>query len=99
MNILVQDVISNKKFLSRIYIVNSVSIDQIEERVKADMSRDASHIHYFFGCSEEYPQFFILVYIYKDKRPIKELIKVRSQGLFFHEQQFQNVRDLIVWFK
>ncbi len=37
--------------------------------------------------------------MYKDKRPIRELIKVKSSGLYFHDQQFSNVRDLITWFK
>ena len=76
-----------------------MSVEQIEEKVKTDMARDLTHIHYFFGCHEDYPQFFILVYIYKDKKPIKELIKVRSMGLYFHGEQFQNVKDLIIWFK
>lgn len=63
------------------------------------MSRDSSHIYYYFGASEDYPQYFILVYMYKEKKPIKELIKVRSTGLYFHDQQFQNIRELINWFK
>ena len=37
--------------------------------------------------------------MYKDKKPIKELIKVKSSGLYFHEQQFSNIKDLITWFK
>ena len=78
---------------------NPAEIEQIEEKAKADMSRDSSHIHYFFGCHEDYPQFFILVYIYRDRKPIKELVKVRSMGLYFHEQQFQNLKDLVIWFK
>ena len=63
------------------------------------MSHDNSLIYYYFGVSEEYPQFFMLIYMYKDKKSIKELIKVKSSGLYFHDQQFSNVRDLITWFK
>lgn len=63
------------------------------------MQANNNNIYYYFACSPEYPQYFILIYMYKDKRPIKELIKVRSTGLYFHEQQFQNLKDLIIWFK
>jgi len=37
--------------------------------------------------------------MYRDKKPIKELIKVKSSGLYFHEQAFANLRELIAWFK
>lgn len=76
-----------------------MSLDQIEEKAKSDMARDPSHIHYFFGCDPEYPLFIILVHIYRDKKTVKELIKVRSSGLAFHQQEFFNIRDLIGWFK
>jgi hypothetical protein len=37
--------------------------------------------------------------MYRDKKPVKELIKVKSSGLYFHEQAFANLRELIAWFK
>ena len=37
--------------------------------------------------------------MYKERKPTKELIKVRSSGLSFHGEQFQNLRELIIWFK
>jgi hypothetical protein len=63
------------------------------------MQADSTHIYYYFGVSEEFPQYFILIYMYKEKKPIRELIKVKSSGLYFHDQQFSNIRDLIAWFK
>ena len=48
------------------------------------MQNDSSHIYYYFGVSEDYPQYFLLIYMYKDKKPIRELIKVKSSGLYFH---------------
>lgn len=92
MNALVQDVISNKKFLP-------LTIEQIEDKVKAEMNKDPSHIQYFFGASAEYPQFFIIVYMYKEKKPTKELLKIRNSGISFHDEQFPSLRELIVWFK
>jgi hypothetical protein len=67
--------------------------------VKMEMSKDPNLIHYYFGCSAEYPQYFLLIYMYRDKRPIKELIKVRNNGLYFHQDVFPNIRELISWFK
>jgi len=63
------------------------------------MLNDSSHIYYYFATSEEYPQHFLLIYMYKDKKPIRELVKVKNNGLYFHDQQFANIRDLIIWFK
>lgn len=37
--------------------------------------------------------------MFKDRNPIRELIKVRSSGFYFHDQQFSTTRDLIAWFK
>ena len=92
MNQLVQDVTANRKFLDR-------TVEEIENTIKKDLTTDSSHIYYYFGVSEEFPQFFLLIYMYKDKKPIRELIRVKSSGLYFHEQQFSNIRDLIAWFK
>lgn len=63
------------------------------------MLADSGHIYYYFGASEDYPQYFVLIYMYKEKKPIRELIKVKYSGLFFHDQQFASLRDLITWFK
>lgn len=35
------------------------------------MLADSSHIYYYFAVSEDYPQFFLLIYMYKDKKPIR----------------------------
>lgn len=44
MNVLVQDVVSNRKFLDR-------TVEEIENTIKKEMSSDSSHIYYFFGVS------------------------------------------------
>ena len=74
-------------------------MEEIERQVKRDMAADSSHIYYYFAASEDYPQYFLLIYMYRDKKPIRELIKVRNSGLYFHDQQFATIRDLIVWYK
>lgn len=99
MNNLVQDVISNKKFVPSKLLSNAVPLDQLEEKVRAEATKEQSYIQYFFGCSHEFPQFFVLVYMYKEKRPTKELIRVKSDGLYFHDQIFTSLRELIAYFK
>ena len=99
MNVLVQDVISNKKFLPCTLWPKSVTIEQIEDKIKSEMAKDPNRIQYFFGASPEYPQYFILIYMYKEKKPTKELLKIKNFGITFHEEQFPNLRELIVWFK
>lgn len=44
MNSLVVDVTSNRKFMAE-------AVDRIEEKARIEMSKDASLIHYYFGCS------------------------------------------------
>jgi hypothetical protein len=66
---------------------------------KRETKNDSSHIYYYFGVSEDYPQFILLIYMFKDPKPNRELIKVRSSGFYFHDQQFSSTRDLIAWFK
>ncbi len=92
MNSLVQDVTSNRKFVAE-------PVEKIEEKAKIEMGKDPSLIHYFFGCSPKYPQYFMLIYLYREKKPVKELIKVKSTGLHFHDQVFGNIRELTTWFK
>lgn len=76
-----------------------VPIETIENQTRRETKQDSSHIYYYFGVSEEYPQFILLIYMFKDKNPTRELIKVRSSGFYFHDQQFSTTRDLIAWFK
>ena len=71
MNNYVQDVISNKKFLPRTHFLTPVTIEQIEDKIKSEMAKDPNRIQYFFGSSSDYPQYFILIYLYKEKKPTK----------------------------
>jgi ABC-type Zn uptake system ZnuABC Zn-binding protein ZnuA len=50
---------------------NLVSLEQIENQVKRETQSDNSHIYYYFGVSEDYPQYVLLMYMYKDKKPIR----------------------------
>jgi hypothetical protein len=37
--------------------------------------------------------------MYREKRPVKELIRVKPDGLYFHDQIFHSLRELISFFK
>jgi hypothetical protein len=56
----------------------------IEEKVRQEANREQTYIQYFFGCTAEYPQFFVLVYLFRERKPTKELIRVKNDGLHFH---------------
>ena len=45
-----------------------------------------------------FPQYVLLVYMPKDKI-IREYIKIKPKGMFFHEAYHPNVNYLIAWFK
>jgi hypothetical protein len=87
-----------RNFYQVLFIYILGPLDVIEEKVRQDASRE-QHIQYYFGCSVEYPQFFILIYMFRDKKPTKELIRVKNDGLHFHDQIFGTLRELISFFK
>lgn len=37
--------------------------------------------------------------MYKEKKPTKELIRVKNDGLHFHDQTFHSLREVISYFK
>ena len=66
----------------------------MQEKQKA-----SQRIPYFFSFVEEKPLFLILTYI-PDKMEIKhELIRLKPEGLFFHNKNFFNLDELINYYK
>jgi hypothetical protein len=86
-----QTVIQHKKFTND-------SMEAIEKRLKDDNEKDRSIIHYLFGCFADYPQYIVLFYTQNDKI-IKEFIKVKNFGLYFHDSYHGSLKELIGWFK
>lgn len=87
-----QDVATNRKFLP-------LALDVIEERLKLDRQKDSNIVHYYFGCSNQLPEFVTLLYIEKDNKVVREHIKVKDNGLAFHGESFLSIKDLVQWFK
>ena len=61
----------------------------MEEELLEDKERDPKHIPYYFACFENAPQYIVLGYMPKKEQSIKEYIKVKPQGLFFHNHYFE----------
>lgn len=57
-----------------------------------------NRIPYRFSILPLYPQHIVLAYIPREK-VIKEFIKVRPKGFYFHEQNHAPFQTLINWFK
>ena len=91
-NSFVKNILSNHKFCND-------NPARIEEIIKQEKEESPKLIPYRFGFTIEAPQHVILYYAPKDYNVTKEYIKVRPNGLFFHDKVFQNLSQLISWFK
>ena len=74
------------------------TVDELEEALKKEKSEDPNKIPYRFTILEMYPQNIILGYIPKEKL-IKEYIKVKPKGFYFHQIYHNPFSYLINWFK
>lgn len=92
MNRIMQDVISNRKFLP-------LKPEDVVEKLKQETQQNPSIIHYFFGCSVEFPKFVVLYYIPKENKLVKELIRVKDTGLLFHDRSYGSLKELTTEFK
>lgn len=60
-------------------------LDEIDDILKKEKGEDATKIPYRFSIFDDYPQYLVLAYIPK-KDTVKEYIKVKPRGFFFHQQ-------------
>lgn len=91
-NKLIQEITKHKKFLNE--PIDVVIAETFEEKKKS-----SQRIPYFFSFTDEKPLFLILTYI-PDKMEIKhELIRLKAEGLFFHNKNFFNLDELINYYK
>jgi hypothetical protein len=73
-------------------------LDELKKCLEAEKGDDNSRIPYKFTVLEKYPQYLILAYIPK-KDIVKEFIKVKPRGYFFHHQYHYPFQNMINWFK
>ena len=91
---LTKEAITHHKFKD----ITGHGIDHLEVMLRAEKKAAPSSIPYYFTITQHYPQFLVLCYLPRE-RIIKEFIKVKPKGLFFHESYHPNINFLISWFK
>ncbi len=60
------------------------NIDDLKTYLEQEKEKSPALIPYKFTILPDYPQYIILGYITPTKKFIKEFIKVKSRGFFFH---------------
>ncbi|CAG9322903.1 unnamed protein product [Blepharisma stoltei] len=91
---LVREAITHPKFKE----TNSASLTVLENLISQEKTTRPTTVPYYFAVTPHYPQYFVLLY-QKTDQIIKEFIKVKPKGLFFHEAYHPNMGFLISWFK
>ena len=89
----IKENILNRKFIA----VNS--FQDIDAKLNSEKQKDPIYIHYLFTMSPNFPQYFILAYIPKPNYIIKEYIKIKPKGLFFHNLYFYDLNEIAKYFK
>ena len=74
-------------------------LDLIEAELIRDKQEDSKRIPYYFGCFESSPHYIVLCYLLSRNEIIKEYIKVKPGGLYFHNIYFTTLSSLVLWFK
>jgi len=72
--------------------------DDLKKALEQEKQEDSARIPYRFTISEKYPQYVIMGYIPK-KDLVREFIKVKPRGYFFHHQYHYPFQNMINWFK
>jgi len=78
-NRLVREVANHQKF------TDAETWDELSNVVMIEKKEDPQKIPYRFSILPAYPQHVVLAYVPKEK-VIKEFIRVKPRGFFFHEQ-------------
>ena len=90
--LLVREAINSRKFKK------FDSIEELENKLKEERA-NKNYTPYMFTIISEFPQFIIMGHCAKIGHVVKEYIKVKPGGLFFHNEFFANLEELANWFK
>ena len=88
----IREVLQHPKFLK------ASNLDELKKALETEKAEDASRIPYRFTILDKYPQYVIMAYIPK-KELIREFIKIKPRGYFFHHQYHYPFQNMINWFK
>lgn len=91
-NRLLREVTQHGKF------VKCTNYEDLKKSVENEKQNEPQRIPYHFSVLPKYPQYVILCYIPK-REIVREFIKVKPRGYFFHHQYHYPFQNMINWFK
>jgi hypothetical protein len=87
-----RELINHPKFLK------CNTLDDLKQQLEVEKKENNQRIPYRFTILEKYPQYAVLGYIPKDKM-VREFIKIKPRGYFFHNLFHFPLNNLVNWFK
>lgn len=91
-NILVRHCIKHKKFIR-------APLERVEETLRDDRKNNPKVNAYYFCFASQAPHYLLLCYLNQHMNLVAEFIKIKPRGLYFHEQFFPNLTEIITWMK
>ena len=91
-NALVVQIREHKKFMDE-------EIEYVKQTLIDEKKNEPTLIPYYISFSNQTPQCLVLSYIPKHYDTKHEYIKIKPDGLLFHELKFNSIKKLIAWFK
>ena len=88
----IKSVVEEKKFVG-------LGINHINKTLIEEKKENKAKIPYYYSFVKEYSQFVILSYILKDLSVKHELIKIKPDGFYFHENCFSSLSHVTKYFK
>eukprot|EP00826_Nyctotherus_ovalis_P033985 TRINITY_DN2781_c0_g4_i9.p1 TRINITY_DN2781_c0_g4~~TRINITY_DN2781_c0_g4_i9.p1 ORF type:complete len:1481 (+),score=370.11 TRINITY_DN2781_c0_g4_i9:244-4686(+) len=89
----VKEVASNRKF------INNRSLKFLKDYASLKREENPELIAYYLGIVPDYPQYIVLVICPREGDVITEYAKVKPEGYYFHDRYFDNIEELIDYFK
>lgn len=91
-NNLVAQIREHKKFMDE-------PLEMVKNALIEEKKNDQTFIPYYVSFIPEAPQYLILSYIPRQLEVQHEYIKIKPDGLMFHDMKFSGIKKLIAWFK
>jgi len=91
-NALVVQIREHKKFMDE-------EIEYVKQTLIDEKKNEPTLIPYYISFSNQTPQCLVLSYIPKHYDSKHEYIKIKPDGLLFHELKFNSIKKLVAWFK
>lgn len=91
-NLIVAQIREHKKFLDE-------DIEYVKQTLIDEKKNEPTLIPYNISFSSQIPQYLVLSYIPKHYDTKHEYIKIKPDGLLFHDLKFTTIKKAIAWFK